>query len=172
MIVREDMTAASDIVADSAFPSYQPSAQPPLASGKVRFVGEPVAMAFAPTRAEAEDIAEQVAVSFDELPALADVTQARQLAGEVRVHEHWRDNTFLALSADKNFETRRREATVVVRRQIDLARQCMVPMEGKAVLAYWDHQFDQLVVYSATQVPHMIRTILAHCLGLEQERVR
>ncbi|SOZ12162.1 xanthine dehydrogenase family protein molybdopterin-binding subunit [Cupriavidus taiwanensis] len=172
VIVREDMKTASDIIADSAFPSYQPSAQPPLASGKVRFVGEPVAMAFAPTRAEAEDIAEQVAVSFDELPALADVTQARQLAGEVRVHEHWRDNTFLTLTADKNFEARQREATVVVRRQIDLARQCMVPMEGKAVLAYWDHQFDQLVVYSATQVPHMIRTILAHCLGLEQERVR
>ncbi|MGT2491705.1 hypothetical protein ACU4GD_17155 [Cupriavidus basilensis] len=38
-------------MADSAFPSYQPSAQPPLASGKVRFVGEPIAMAFAPTRA-------------------------------------------------------------------------------------------------------------------------
>ncbi|MFS8976358.1 xanthine dehydrogenase family protein molybdopterin-binding subunit [Cupriavidus necator] len=172
VIVREDMAAASDIVADSAFPSYQPSAQPPLASGKVRFVGEPVAMAFAPTRAEAEDIAEQVAVEFDELPALTDVTQARQLAAEVRVHEHWRDNTFLTLNADKNFEARRDEAAVVVRRSIDLARQCMVPMEGKAVLAYWDHQFDQLVVYSATQVPHMIRTILGHCLGLEQERVR
>src|SRR5207245_2489000 len=82
---REDMTAARDIVADSAFPSYQPSAQAPLASGKVRFVGEPVAMAFAPTRAEAEDIAEQVLAEFDELPALTDVAQARQLAGAERV---------------------------------------------------------------------------------------
>ncbi|QQX88079.1 xanthine dehydrogenase family protein [Cupriavidus necator] len=172
VIVREDMAAARDIVADSAFPSYQPSAQAPLASGKVRFVGEPVAMAFAPTRAEAEDIAEQVVAEFDELPALTDVAQARQLAGEVRVHEHWRDNTFLTLNIDKNFEARQREASVVVHRKVNLARQCMVPMEGKAVLAYWDHQFDQLVVYSATQVPHMIRTILSHCLGLDQARVR
>ncbi|CAG9187001.1 xanthine dehydrogenase family protein molybdopterin-binding subunit [Cupriavidus pinatubonensis] len=172
VIVREDMPEAKDIVADSAFPSYQPSAQPPLASGKVRFVGEPVAMAFAPTRAEAEDIAEQISLELDELTALTEVAQAQQLAGEVRVHEHWRDNNFLTLTADKNFEARQREATVVVHRKIDLARQCMVPMEGKAVLAYWDHQFDQLVVYSATQVPHMIRTILSHCLGLEQERVR
>ncbi len=172
VIVREDMPGAKDIVADSAFPSYQPSAQPPLASGKVRFVGEPVAMAFAPTRAEAEDIAEQVLLELDELTALTEVAQAQQLAGDIRVHEHWHDNNFLTLTADKNFEARQREATVVVHRKIDLARQCMVPMEGKAVLAYWDHQFDQLVVYSATQVPHMIRTILSHCLGLEQERVR
>lgn len=172
VIVREDMQGAKDIVADSAFPSYKPSAQPPLASGKVRFVGEPVAMAFAPTRAEAEDIAEQVSLELDELTALTEVAQARQLAEDVRVHEHWSDNTFLTLTADKNFEARQREATVVVHRKIDLARQCMVPMEGKAVLAYWDHQFDQLVVYSATQVPHMIRTILSHCLGLDQERVR
>jgi len=172
VIVREDMQCAKDIVADSAFPSYQVSAQPPLASGKVRFVGEPVAMAFAPTRAEAEDIAEQISLELDELPALTEVAQARQLAGEVRVHEQWHDNTFLTLTVDKNFEARQGEATVVVHRKVDLARQCMVPMEGKAVLAYWDHQFDQLVVYSATQVPHMIRTILSHCLGLDQERVR
>jgi carbon-monoxide dehydrogenase large subunit len=172
VVFRDDMTAAKDIAADSAFPSYQPSAQPPLASGKVRFVGEPIAMAFAATRAEAEDIAEKISVDYDELTALTEVGQALQLADEVKVHEHWRDNTFLTLTMDKNFESRQREAAVVVHRKIDLARQCMVPMEGKAVLAYWDHQFDQLVVYSATQVPHMIRTILSHCLGLDQGQVR
>ncbi|EHP37859.1 xanthine dehydrogenase, molybdenum binding subunit apoprotein, partial [Cupriavidus basilensis OR16] len=42
VIGRDDMHGALDIVADSAFPSYQPSAQPPLAAGKVRFVGEPI----------------------------------------------------------------------------------------------------------------------------------
>src|SRR5688572_2367128 len=57
--LRETMADAKDIVADSTLPTYQASAQPPLASGKVRFVGEPVAMVFAPTRAEAEDLAEQ-----------------------------------------------------------------------------------------------------------------
>ena len=39
--VRQAMADARDIVADSTLPSYQVSAQPPLASGKVRFVGEP-----------------------------------------------------------------------------------------------------------------------------------
>uniref|UniRef100_UPI00058FDAB9 molybdopterin cofactor-binding domain-containing protein n=1 Tax=Pusillimonas noertemannii TaxID=305977 RepID=UPI00058FDAB9 len=49
---------------------------------------------------------------------------------------------------------------------------CMLPMEGMAVLAYWDHQADQLVVYSATQIPHMIRTGLASLLSLNQEQIR
>src|SRR5690606_33080988 len=79
---------------------------------------------------------------------------------------------FVTLNADKDFEAYAAQADLVVRRKIDLARQCMVPMEGKAVLAYWDHQADQLVVVSATQVPHMIRSILAQCLGLDQGRVR
>nr|WP_315597157.1 xanthine dehydrogenase family protein molybdopterin-binding subunit [uncultured Cupriavidus sp.] len=172
VVVRDDMEGVLDIEADSALPTYKQSSQAPLASGKVRFVGEPIAMAFAPTRAEAEDIVEGVVVEFEELTAITEVSQALELSSEVRVHEHWNDNTFLTLTADKNFEQRRSEATVTVSRKIDLARQCMVPMEGKAVLAYWDHQFDQLVVYSATQVPHLIRTVLSHCLGLDQERVR
>ncbi|HEY4072819.1 MAG TPA: xanthine dehydrogenase family protein molybdopterin-binding subunit [Herbaspirillum sp.] len=172
VIFREDMTTSKDIVADSAFPSYKESAQPPLASGKVRFVGEPVAMAFAATRAEAEDIAEQVIADMAELPAVSDTYVSRAMSADTRVHDHWTDNTFLTLQMDKNFNEASSKATVVVSRKADLARQCMVPMEGKAVLAYWDHQFEQLIVYSATQVPHMIRTVLSHCLGLPQEQVR
>jgi len=171
IVLRHMMADATDIVADSTLPTYQSSAQPPLASGKVRFVGEPLAMAFAPTRAEAEDLAELVEADYDELPVYADVESA-QAATSSLVHEHWRDNVFVTLKADRDFEENAARAEVVVRRKIDLARQCMVPMEGKAVLAYWDHQADQLVVVSATQVPHMIRSVLAQCLGLDQGRVR
>ena len=169
--VRQAMADARDIVADSTLPSYQVSAQPPLASGKVRFVGEPVAMVVAPTRAEAEDYAELIEVDYDDLPVYADVASAQAAQGDF-VHEQWRDNVFVTLNVDKQFDELAAQADVVVRRKIDLARQCMVPMEGKAVLAYWDHQADQLVVVSATQVPHMIRSVLAQCLDLEQGRVR
>ena len=44
VFLRQAMPDARDIVADSTLPTYQASAQPPLASGKVRFVGEPVAL--------------------------------------------------------------------------------------------------------------------------------
>lgn len=170
-MLRADMADASDIVADSTLPTYQSSAQPPLACGKVRFVGEPVAMVFAPTRAEAEDYAEAIEVDYEDLPVYADVAAAQAATGEF-VHPGWKNNVFVTLNADRDFDALAAQADVVVHRRMRLARQCMVPMEGKAVLAYWDHQADQLVVYSATQVPHMIRTILAECLGLDQGRVR
>ncbi|ALX17204.1 carbon monoxide dehydrogenase [Burkholderia cepacia JBK9] len=171
VIVRDDMAGATDIVADSSLPSYRSSAHPPLASGKVRFVGEPVAMCFAATRAEAEDIAEEIELDLDELPAFANAFSARERT-DTRVHDHWPDNLFLDLKADVDFDAHAQRATVVVKQKVDLARQCMVPMEGKAALAYWDHTQAQLVVITSTQVPHMIRTILAQCLGLDQAQVR
>ena len=88
------------------------------------------------------------------------------------MHEQWKDNVFVTLSIDKNFEALAAQAEVVVHRKMSLSRQCMVPLEGKAVLAYWDHQANQLVVVSATQVPHLIRTALAQYLQMDQGQVR
>lgn len=171
IFVRDDMQGVADIVADSALPTYKASTLPPLASGKVRFVGEAVAMCHADTRAEAEDKAEEIELELEELPAFASAFVARERT-DVRVHEQWADNLFLDLTVDIGFEERARQAAVVVRQKVDVARQCMVPMEGKAVLAYWDHPQSQLVVITSTQVPHMIRTGLAQCLGVEQGLVR
>jgi carbon-monoxide dehydrogenase large subunit len=171
VITRADMAAAGDIVADVDLPSFNGSSQPPLAHQKVRFVGEPVALAFAASRAEAEDIVETIELELDELPAFATVFSALARK-DVRVHEHWDDNLVLSIDVDKNFAAHAEGAAVVVSTQADLARQCMVPLEGKAVLACWDHLAGQLVVYSSTQVPHMIRMALAQCLGIDQGIVR
>jgi carbon-monoxide dehydrogenase large subunit len=171
VFTRAHLTDVLDIAADSSLPTYQLSAHPPLASGKVRFVGEPVVMGVASTRAEAEDLLETVQVQYEELPAYADVIGAMQATDNL-VHEHWKDNAFVTLSVDKNFEALAAQAEVVVHRKMSLSRQCMVPLEGKAVLAYWDHQANQLVVISATQVPHLIRTALAQYLQMDQGQVR
>ena len=56
----------------------------------------------------------------------------------------------------------------MVTREIALARQAMVPLEGKAVLAYWDERQDQLIVYTSTQVPHIIRAGIAQFLGIRR----
>jgi len=171
VILREQMADARDIVADSTLPTYQCSAQPPLAHRKVRYVGEPVALAFAPSRAEAEDLTELIDVDYQELPVYVDTDSALAATSDL-IHEEWRDNVFVTLSADKGFDELAAQAEVVVTRQIDLSRQCMLPMEGLAVLAYWDHQANQLVVYTSTQVPHLIRTGLAEFLGMDQEQLR
>ena len=171
VFTRAHLSDVLDIAADSSLPTYQLSAHPPLARDKVRFVGEPIVMGFAPTRAEAEDLLETVQVQYQELPAYADAVTAMQAANNL-VHEQWKDNAFVTLSVDKNFDALAAQAEVVVHRKMSLSRQCMVPLEGKAVLAYWDHQANQLVVVSATQVPHLIRTALAQYLQMDQGQVR
>ena len=171
VFTRAHLSDVLDIAADSSLPTYQLSAHPPLARDKVRFVGEPVVMGFAPTRAEAEDLLETVQVQYQELPAYADVLSAMQATDNL-MHEQWKDNAFVTLSVDKNFDALAAQAEVVVHRKMSLSRQCMVPLEGKAVLAYWDHQANQLVVVSATQVPHLIRTALAQYLQMDQGQVR
>ena len=171
VFLRTDMPDALDIVADSTLPTYQVSSIPPLAHDKVRYVGEVVAMAYAPTRAEAEDLTELVEVDYDDLPIYVDTDSAMKATSDL-IHDEWKDNVFVTLKADTNFEELAAKAEVVVNKKVDLSRQCMLPMEGMAVLAYWDHQADQLVVYAGTQVPHLIRTGLAQFLGLDQEQVR
>ncbi|HEX9465248.1 MAG TPA: xanthine dehydrogenase family protein molybdopterin-binding subunit [Alphaproteobacteria bacterium] len=171
VFTRADLVGVKNTVAASTLVGYRESEYPPLAEHKVRFVGEPIAMAIAPTRAEAEDILERVEFDIDELPALVDAQAARANTA-VRVHEQWPDNLFLTLALDNGFEAKARGAPVVVKREVNLSRQAMVPMEGKAVVAIWDERVGQLIVYASTQVPHMIRVGMAEVLGLSEEAVR
>ena len=171
VFVRDDLADIADIVAANTVPGYRSSKCPPLAHGKVRFVGEAVAMCVAPTRALAEDLCAQVRLDVAELPVLVDAHLARADAG-VRIHDEWPDNCFLTLNYESGFAAGSSNAPIVVTREMSLARQAMVPLEGKAVLACWDERSDQLVVYTSTQVPHIIRSGIAQFLGLSQGQVR
>ena len=166
-----DMEGVRPIRAESSLPTYKASDWPALARGKVRFVGECVALCIAPTRAEAEDVAEAVELDLEPLPAVTDSLAARRPRAP-RVHDEWGDNLFLTTSADGDIESVRKRAAVVIEREYRTARQCMVPLEGKAVLARHDERRGQLVVYTSTQVPHLIRTGLSETLGLDQADVR
>ena len=171
VFVRDDLADIPDIEACNTVPGYRLSKCPPLAQGKVRFVGEPVAMCVAGTRALAEDLCARVELELEDLPALVDAHRSRTDA-RVRVHEEWPDNCFLTLNYESGFAAGSRNAPIVVTREMSLARQAMVPLEGKAVLACWDKRSDQLVVYTSTQVPHIIRAGIAQFLGLSQGQVR
>ena len=166
-----DMSDVLPIRAESSLPSYKASDCPALATGKVRFVGECVAICVAPTREEAEDICERVRLDLEELPPLVDVETALG-PGAALVHESWGDNLFLTTNVAGDLGEAERNAAVVIEREYRTARQCMSPMEGKAALAYWDARIEQLVVYTSTQVPHLIRTGLSQVLQMDQSQVR
>lgn len=167
----DDLDGVAGIRADSALPGFRSSVQPVLATGKVRHVGEPIAACLAPTRALAEDLAEQVQVDLEDLPAVADMLTARDPASP-RVHDHWDENAFLETAIEQNFDQAIAGAAVTFHRTLRTARQCMAPLEGRGVVAHWDNQAEMLVVHSSTQQPHIVRSGLAECLGLEEGRIR
>ena len=165
-----DLDGIKPIRAVSGLPGFKISEQPILATGKVRHVGELVAMCVAPTRAEAEDIAASVTLDLEELPAIHDMLAARE-PGAALVHEHWGDNVFLESSFEVDI-TKAFDAPIKVTRELSTARQCMSPLEGRGVIATFDHRLDQLTLYTGSQMPHIVRNGLSDCMGMDQGQIR
>src|SRR5262249_44472135 len=147
-------------------------AWPPLATDKVRYVGEAIAACIAPTRGEAEDLANSVVVEFEVLPAVVDAP--RDMRGSpALVHEQWGDNLYLERALEGgDIEAAARAAEVTGTRHYRMNRQSGAPLEGRAVLAYRDHRLDEVVVYASTQTPHTMRVAIAEILGIDERSIR
>ena len=163
-----DLAGVKPIQAASTLDGFKASDYPALASGKVRFAGEPVAMCVADDRAQAEDLAQSVFIDYDDLPAITTV-EAACADGAPVVHDHWDDNVILALESGAPFTS---DAPIRIERHYRTARQCIVPIEGKGLVAEWDAGRGFLTVHSSTQIPHLVRRALADCLGLKQQQIR
>ncbi|MGI9332590.1 MAG: xanthine dehydrogenase family protein molybdopterin-binding subunit [Gammaproteobacteria bacterium] len=171
VVTGADLDGVKPIRAKSALPGFKISEQPALSIERVRYVGELVAACVGRNRAEAEDLADAVQLDLEERPAVVDTLSARDARAPL-LHEHWGDNVFLETFVDCDLSELRERAAVSVTRTLRTARQCMAPLEGRGVVAYWDARLEMLVVYTACQMPHIVRTGLSECLGLEQGQVR
>ena len=167
----DQLDGVRPIVASSSLPGYKPTEQWPLARGKVRHVGELVAMCMAPSRAEAEDVAAEIDLDLEEMPVVVNMLEAQRAQAPL-VHEHFGDNLYLISSFDLDLEAATRRAEVKVTREIRTARQCQVPIEGRGVVAQWNERMNQLTAWTSTQMPHVVRTGIAEVLGLNQSQVR
>ena len=167
----KDLAEVKSIRAATALPGFKHSSEPILAKDKVRYVGELVAMCIADSRAQAEDIAATVAVEYEELPPVVDMLAARR-DGAALVHEEWGDNVFIEFVQDAAIEHAAQTAAITVTREIRTARHCMVPIEGRGTLAYWDGRLGYLTVVTATQMPHIVQRGIAECLGVSDGSVR
>ncbi|MFQ5399642.1 MAG: molybdopterin cofactor-binding domain-containing protein [Anaerolineae bacterium] len=149
--------------------------QVPLANGKVRHVGEPVALVIAESRYIAEDATEDVWVEYEELPAVVDMEEALS-ADSALVHEDLDSNICAHVVQIKgggdDFDKVREQADLIIKRRFYYDHGAAAAMENRGVVAQWDRRSQRLTVWDTTQAPVFIRNGLSAMLGLSENQVR
>ena len=156
-----------------------------VAVDRVRYVGEPVAVVAATDRYLARDAADAIEVEYDELPAVVD-PEAAMADGSATLHEGFERNVAVASywggtgvnaetaqpEDDSAVEAAFAEADVVVSQRMLNQRLAPNAMEPRGVVARYETGSDFLTIWSATQNPHILRTLAAGMLGLGEHQVR
>lgn len=144
----------------------------PLARDVVRYVGEPVAIVVAENRYLAEDALDQIEVVYEPLPAVVDPAAALDKESPL-VHPGLGSNLAAEVQDGMgNVEGAFANADVVVRQVLRIGRCSPQPLEPRGIAAKWDPDREELLIYDATQSPHIMRRFLADILGLSEERIR
>jgi aerobic carbon-monoxide dehydrogenase large subunit len=144
----------------------------PLAKGRVRHVGEPIAVVIAESPYIAEDAVSDVWVDIEPLHAVADLEAALEPDCTV-IHDHIGSNLAAHVVQTKgDWEGAKAGAHTVVSRRFWYDRGPSAPMETRGVVARWASREEELTVWDTTQAPIPIRNGLAALLGLGQSQVR
>jgi aerobic carbon-monoxide dehydrogenase large subunit len=132
--------------------------RPPLATDRVRFVGEAVAVVVAETKAAAVDAVELVEVDYDPLPAVVDMEAALEPGAPLQFPELGSN----VARGERSEEDPLADAEVVVRARLVNQRLAVMPMEGNAIAVRpgadddGDGEHD-LTIWVSTQMPHLFR---------------
>ena len=150
-------------------PGYAAYLQPPLATDRVRYVGEPVAVIVAADATAAADARELVRVVYEGMPAVVDPAEAMRdgttrLFADGNVADSWTTtvgDVDAALSG----------AACVVTERFSIGRQTGVPLEPRGLVAEWDAGANRLTVWGPTKIPYFSRRTLATLLELDEAQI-
>ena len=152
-----------------------PMKEPPhpiLAQGKVRYVGDHVAMVVADTLEQAKNAAEAVEVDYDALPAVVDV---RDAAKGTALHEVAPDNHCYKWALGDKAQVDAAFAGAAHVTKLDLVNNRLIPnaMEPRAAIGSYNRASDEYTLYVSNQNPHVERLLMtAFVLGLPEHKVR
>jgi carbon-monoxide dehydrogenase large subunit len=145
---------------------------PALAVGRVRFVGEPIAAVVATDPYIARDALDLIEVEYDELPVVADLDKAIEPDSTV-IYDEFDDNIAFTMPLDAGeVDAAFAEADHVVSQRFVNQRLIPNSIEPRGVLAEYLPGEGTLTVWSSTQVPHHLKTILSLLLDLPEQLVR
>jgi len=144
---------------------------PPIAKGKIRFSGEPLAVVIAESRYVAEDALEDIVVDVEMLPAVCDLEKAWEDTS-VLVHEDLPSNMAALVKQEAgNYEEAKQKADVVISKRMNIEHVAAAAMENRGFVVNWDERNQELTVWATTQSPLTIRGTMARALGLAESQV-
>src|SRR4051794_24868012 len=172
VITAADMNGAVPTIPlrQEPLPAFKQYEQPVIAHGKVRYVGEPIAVVIADTQAIAEDALELIEVDIDSLPAVADRDTAR--SDKNLLFEAAGTNltsTLIAVKGDADAAFK--SAAYTRRERFQVQRFTAVPMESRGFLAEWDAASGHLTLFGAAKVAFPNRRILAKQMDLPEQSI-
>ena len=147
---------------------------PLLAHGKVRYVGDHVAVVIAETLAQARDAAELIEVDYEVLPAVVDVADARK-PGAAVLHDIAPDNTCYVWSIGDKGEVDKAFAGAAHVTKLEFVNNRLIPnaIEPRAAVASYSRADESYTLYVSNQNPHVERLLMtAFVLGLPEHKVR
>jgi carbon-monoxide dehydrogenase large subunit len=152
--------------------TFHSRTQVPLAKGKVRHVGEAIAVVIAESRYIAEDAVEDILVDLEPLEVVANIETALDPDAPL-VHDDLESNLAAHMIQGKgDYQAAKAGADVVISRKIEIDRGAAAAMENRGIVAHWDSKNQHLTVWDTTQAPIPIRNGLASRLGLTHSQVR
>ncbi|WP_407520617.1 xanthine dehydrogenase family protein molybdopterin-binding subunit [Methylobacterium oryzisoli] len=142
---------------------------PALAQGKVRYVGDHVAVVVAESLAKARDAAEAITVEYDPLPAVVETGKAQGAA--TAVHEVAPDNVVFNWHLGDKGAVDAAFARAKHVTSLDIVNNRLVPnpIEPRAAIGEYDEAEEQFTLYTTSQNPHVARLVLSAFIGIAPE---
>ena len=147
------------------------SQQTPIATDRVRYVGDPVAVVVARDRYIAEDALELVEVLYEDLPAVTDA-RAAMAADAPRLHDEVPGNVPADFEVDTGDVKRAfAESDLIIEETFETQRHAAVPLETRGLVAEYDEGRDILTMWGPTKMTHTNWRILSELSGLPKSAI-
>jgi len=144
----------------------------PMARGKIRYRGEPIAAVAAIDEATADRALALIKIEVEELPAYFEASESRK-AGAVAIHDDKPDNLLRAVHHDfGDVPAGFAAAELVKEKSFRCAEVAHGQIEPHAAVAHWDEESQRLDLKSVTQVPYYVHMALARVLNIEAAQIR
>ena len=145
---------------------------PPMAVGKVRCIGEPVAVVVAKDAIVAEDAVALVDVDYEELPVVVNAELAMQ-SGQPQLHEIAPNNKCFEWEvAGGDVVQAAAEAEVTIKQRIVNQRLIPNSMEGRATIGDFNPGTNQVTLWTSSQIPHLVKLLIALVTGHPEHLIR